>query len=483
MSDTEKRPLQKIEDWLWEIRPTEGMKVPGRIYATEELIPNITSDNADVQVANVAHLPGILSYSMAMPDIHWGYGFPIGGVAAFDLDDGIISPGGVGYDINCGVRLLRTDLTREQVASKIDRAITGLFREIPCGVGLKGAVKLNRRDLNRVMEDGARWAVRQGFGSDEDLEYIEEEGRIQGAEPSCISDRAVERGSSQLGTLGSGNHFVEIGYVDEIYNEDIASVYGLFLNQITISIHTGSRGFGHQICEDYIRMFKNSRYAKEISVPDPQLECVPVLSDEGKRYYAAMNAAVNFAFANRQIISHRVQEVLPRVFEVSPRELGLRVVYEVAHNIAKLEEHTVKGRKMTVCVHRKGATRAFPPGHPEIPKSYQSVGQPVLIPGDMGRYSYVLAGTEKAMEETFGSACHGAGRAMSRHQAIKQARGRSIFREMQDAGISFKSAGKETAAEEMPEAYKDVSLVVEAVSRAGIAKKVARMRPLGVIKG
>jgi tRNA-splicing ligase RtcB len=462
---------------------SDGMRVPGRIYATESLIPKITEDKADIQVANVAFLPGILNYSMAMPDIHWGYGFPIGGVAAFDLDSGVISPGGVGYDINCGVRLLRTDVPREQAAAKIDSLLVALFRDVPCGVGSKGAVRLKKRELDKVLLQGAKWAVKEGYGLSEDLEYIEEEGSIQGADPDCVSARAIERGGPQLGTLGSGNHFVEIGYVEEIYDRKIADVFGLYPNRVTVTIHTGSRGLGHQVCEDYIHAFKKSRYAKEIHIPDPQLECVPVLSEEGKKYYAAMNAAVNLAFANRQIISHRVREVLLRVLGVSPGEAGIRMVYEVAHNIAKIEEHVVDGKQRTVCVHRKGATRAFPPGHPEIPKRYRDTGQPVLIPGDMGRYSYVLAGTEKAMQETFGSTCHGAGRAMSRHEALKRAKGRSIFEEMAAAGIGLKSADRGTVAEEMPEAYKDVSLVVDAVDRAGISKKVARLRPMGVIKG
>jgi len=412
-----------------------------------------------------------------------GYGFPIGGVAAFDIETGVISPGGVGYDINCGVRLIRTDLPRERVAEKIDSLLVALFRDVPCGVGSKGPVRLKKKDLDKVLSQGAKWAVKEGFGLAEDLEFIEEEGSIQGADPDYVSPRAIERGGPQLGTLGSGNHFVEVGYVDEVYDPEIADVFGLYPNNVTVMIHTGSRGLGHQVCEDYIRAFKKSRYAKEINIPDPQLECVPVLSDEGKKYYAAMNAAVNFAFANRQIISHRAREVLLRVLGVSPRDAGIKVVYEVAHNIAKIEEHVVHGEKKTVCVHRKGATRAFPPGHPEVPKRYRETGQPVLIPGDMGRYSYVLAGTKKAMEETFGSTCHGAGRAMSRHRALKMAKGRSIFEEMAAAGIALKSADRGTVAEEMPEAYKDVSLVVDAVDRAGISKKVARLRPIGVIKG
>jgi tRNA-splicing ligase RtcB len=480
---TPERKLEKITDWLWEIPKVGDMRVPGRIYASEALIAHVREDQTFDQVANVACLPGILGYSMAMPDIHWGYGFPIGGVAAFDLDTGVISPGGVGYDINCGVRLMRTNLTREEMEPKLQNAINGLFKHVPSGVGSKGQLKLKKRELQKALVGGARWAVEEGYGDKEDLEFIEESGRMPDADPEAISDRAYERGGPQLGTLGSGNHFVEIGYVSEVFDAETAQAFGLFENQITVTVHTGSRGFGHQVCDDYIKAFKRSRYSREIPLPDPQLCCAPIRSEEGKRYYGAMCAGVNFAFANRQMIGHWTRESLMRTLGISPRELGIRVVYEVAHNIAKIEEHQVDGAKQMVCIHRKGATRAFAPGHPDVPKVYREVGQPVLIPGDMGRYSYVLAGTREAMENTFGSTCHGAGRMLSRHAAIKRAKGKSVWDELKKYDVVVKSAGMRTIVEEMPEAYKDVSDVVEAVANAGISKLVVQIRPMGCIKG
>jgi len=477
------RKLKKINDWLWEIPKTDEMRVPGRIYASERLIKSIQADQTYDPVANVACLPGILGYSMAMPDIHWGYGFPIGGVAAFDVEEGVISPGGVGYDINCGVRLMRTNMKREEIEPKLESTINALFRNIPSGVGSKGKLKLKQRELKKALSGGARWAVEEGYGEKDDLEYIEENGRMPDADPDAVSERAYERGGPQLGTLGSGNHFVEIGYVSEIYDEELADAFDLFEGQVTVTVHTGSRGFGHQVCDDYIKNFKKSRYAKDISIPDPQLCCAPIKSDEGMRYYGAMCAGVNFAFANRQIIGHWVRESFTKSVGVSPRELGMSVVYEVAHNIAKIEEHEVEGQKRLVCVHRKGATRAFAAGHPDIPKAYREVGQPVLIPGDMGRYSYVLAGTKDAMEHTFGSTCHGAGRQLSRHQAIKESKGRSVWDDLRQYNIIVKSAGMKTIVEEMPRAYKDVSDVVEAVHNAGISRKVAQIKPMGCIKG
>ncbi len=475
--------LRKVTDYLWEI-PREGkMRVPGRIYATEDMLPDVTKDNAHVQVANVATLPGIVKYSMAMPDIHWGYGFPIGGVAAFDVEDGIISPGGVGYDINCGVRLLRTDLKRDEIEDKIRDVVGALFHHIPSGVGSKGAFKLSNRELEAVLVEGAHWAVRNGFGSEEDLEHIEESGRLDGADPTFVSPRAMERGRPQLGTLGSGNHFVEVGYVEELYDEKLAERLGLFEGQVTMIVHTGSRGFGHQVCDDYIRVMLKASAKYGIDLPDKQLCCAPVQSEEGKQYYAAMACAVNFAFANRQMITHWAREAFVKALGLSHSQVNMQVVYEVAHNIAKLERHRVNGQEKTLCVHRKGATRAFGPGHPAVPEAYRDVGQPVLIPGDMGRYSYVLVGTEKAMDETFGSTCHGAGRVMSRHQATKVARGRALTKELEQRGVFVMASSKATIAEEMPEAYKDVSRVVEAVALAGISVMVAKLRPLGVVKG
>jgi tRNA-splicing ligase RtcB len=460
----------------------QGMRVNGIIYVDEALEKDLEIQAID-QVANVATLPGIVGSSMAMPDVHTGYGFSIGGVAAFDLKDGIVSPGGVGYDINCGVRLLRSNLRKDDVAAKIKDLVSVLYNEIPSGVGSKGKVRLGPDDEKRILKKGAQWAVEQGFGESGDLEKIESGGCIEGADPSLISNKAYERGRSQQGTLGSGNHFLEVQYVDEIYDEKAANSLGLFRDQITVMIHTGSRGFGHQVCTDFLEVMERAANKYKIELPDKELACAPFESPEAQDYLAAMRAAANYAWANRQCIMHWSRETFMKVLGLSPRELGMSLIYDVAHNIAKVETHEVNGRKTKLIVHRKGATRAFPPGHPELPEIYRPIGQPVLIPGDMGRASFVLLGTEKAMKETFGSTCHGAGRIMSRHQAIKRAKGRKIWREMEDKGIIVRSAGRETLAEEMSEAYKDVSNVVDVVHRAGISTKVARLRPIGVIKG
>jgi tRNA-splicing ligase RtcB len=460
----------------------QGMRVNGIIYV-DEALEKVLEIQAIDQVANVATLPGIVGSSMAMPDVHTGYGFSIGGVAAFDLKDGIVSPGGVGYDINCGVRLLRSNLRKDDVAAKIKDLVSVLFNEIPSGVGSKGKVSLGPDDQKRILKKGAQWAVEQGFGESGDLEKIESGGCIEGADPSLISNKAYERGRSQQGTLGSGNHFLEVQYVDEIYDEKAANSLGLFRDQITVMIHTGSRGFGHQVCTDFLEVMERAANKYKIELPDKELACAPFESPEAQDYLGAMRAAANYAWANRQCIMHWSRETFMKVFGLSPRELGMSLIYDVAHNIAKVETHEVNGRKMKLIVHRKGATRAFPPGHPELPEIYRPIGQPVLIPGDMGRASFVLLGTEKAMKETFGSTCHGAGRIMSRHQAIKRAKGRKIWREMEDKGIIVRSAGRETLAEEMSEAYKDVSDVVEVVHCAGISTKVARLKPIGVIKG
>lgn len=475
--------LKQIEEYLWEIPQSGAMRTPGRIYATEELMADIQKDEAPKQVANVACLPGIVGYSMAMPDIHWGYGFAIGGVAAFDLDEGVISPGGVGYDINCGVRLMSTKVDRERIGPHLESLVGALFHNIPAGVGSSGRIKLKPKEFHRVLTHGARWAVQQGYGEAGDLEHIEESGAMAEADPGGITVKAFERGRDQLGTLGSGNHFVEIGFVDEIYDEEAAKAFGLFPGGITITIHTGSRGFGHQVCEDYLNIFQKKGPAFGIDLPDRQLCCAPIRSREGQDYLKAMACAVNFAFANRQIIGEWVRRSFLETLGCSPRELGIRVVYEVAHNIAKIETHRIGKKEKQVCVHRKGATRAFPAGHPEIPSDYRALGQPVLIPGDMGRYSYVLAGQAAAMEQTFGSTCHGAGRLLSRHQAQKQVDTRRVLDDMARRGIILMARGRRTIAEEVPEAYKDVSLVVETVHRAGLSRKVARLRPMGVIKG
>jgi tRNA-splicing ligase RtcB len=482
MADTIK--LRQIDDYRWEI-PREGkMRTRGLIFASKEMIPKIQEDQSLQQVANVATLPGIEGPSMAMPDIHWGYGFPIGGVAAFNLEEGVVSPGGVGYDINCGVRLLRTNLPREEVEPRISELVDALFYNIPSGLGSRRKdFKLTMPTLKEVMRYGAGWAVKNGYGSQEDLDHIEAGGQIPGADPELVSQFAMDRGKDQLGTLGSGNHFVEVGFVEEVYDDDVAYKLGLSRGQITVIVHTGSRGLGHQVCDDFIKVMLRASAKYGIELPDRQLCCAPLASTEGKQYLAAMAAAANFAFGNRQMITHWVRESFEQVLKMGPKKLGLELIYDVAHNIAKIETHTVNGKSMKLCLHRKGATRAFPPGHPETPAAYQDTGQPVLIPGDMGRYSFVLVGTQKALTETFGSTCHGAGREMSRHAALKAAKGRFIEKELAAKGIIVKGAGRATVAEEIPEAYKDVANVVDVVHGAGIAKKLAKLRPLGVIKG
>jgi tRNA-splicing ligase RtcB len=476
--------LRQVDEYRWEI-PREGkMRTRGLIFTSKKMLAKIQEDQSLQQVANVATLPGIEGASLAMPDIHWGYGFPIGGVAAFNLDEGVVSPGGVGYDINCGVRLLRTNLERPEVEPRIEELVNALFGNIPSGLGSRRKdLKLNVPTLHEVMKYGAGWAVKNGFGHKDDLAHIEAQGQIPGADPDLVSDFAMNRGKDQLGTLGSGNHFVEVGYVLETYDDKLAAALGLFKDQVTVIVHTGSRGLGHQVCDDYIKVMLKAAQKYGIELPDRQLCCAPLSSPEGKRYLGAMAAAANFAFANRQMITHWVRESFEQVLQMGPKDLGLELIYDVAHNIAKIEEHLVNGKKKKVCLHRKGATRAFPPGHPETPAAYQKTGQPVLIPGDMGRYSFVLVGTEKALTETFGSTCHGAGREMSRHAALKAAKGRNIIRELAAQGIVVKGAGRGTIDEEISEAYKDVESVVEVAHGAGISKKVAKLKPLGVIKG
>ncbi len=485
MKQSWKGPLNKIDDYRWEIPQdyASGMRVPGLIYASSKLLEMIRRDQAPEQVANVAFLPGIVNHSLAMPDIHWGYGFPIGGVAATTLDEGVISPGGVGFDINCGVRLVRTDLTLKEVKPRIESLINELFKMIPSGVGSKGKIKISYNELRKLLGRGVEWAVDRGYGWEEDILLTEEEGYMKDANPNLISQHALERGKPQLGTLGSGNHFLEIQLIEKVYDANIAGELGLEEGNISIMIHTGSRGFGHQVCTDHLSSMQKAVHKYAIHLPDRQLACAPVQSPEGKNYYAAMSCAANYAWVNRQCIMHWTREAFAKIFHASARELGMRLVYDVAHNMAKLEEHIVDGQKTKLCVHRKGATRAFPPFHPEIPKKYREIGQPVLIPGDMGRCSYCLAGTEKAMKETFGSTCHGAGRVISRTSARKQARGRNIQRELNEKGIIVKAENRGVLAEEMSDAYKDVNEVVEVMHQTGISKKVARMKPLGVIKG
>ncbi len=478
-----KTKLERTGPYTWVIPRHGGMRVPGILYVSEKLLEKALSDNAVTQVVNVAHLPGIVRYSLAMPDVHWGYGAPIGGVGAFDAEEGVIVPGFVGYDINCGVRLITTSLQVSSIKHRLDDLLSALFHNIPSGVGSTGRLKLKKKDLEKVVVEGAGWAVSQGFGSSSDLQNIEENGCMPGAHPEVLSQRAVERGLEQLETLGSGNHFLEIQQVVEIYDQEVARVFGLFSQQLTIMVHTGSRGFGYQICDDYLAQFGKATSKYKISVPDRQLACAPVKSYEGERYFAAMKCAANYAFANRQIISHLVGETFRKTLGVSEKELGLGIVYDVAHNICKLETHQVEGKPKKLYVHRKGATRAFPSFHPELPQHYQSVGQPVIIPGTMGTSSYVLVGTEKAMAETWGSTCHGAGRTMSRHQAIKATQGRCLAEELARQGVIARAASRSGLAEEMPGAYKDVDEVVAVVEGAGLSRKVARLIPLAVMKG
>jgi len=479
-------PLEPAGECRWRIPKSykRGMRVDGIIYADDRLIQEIRKDNAAEQVANVACLPGIQRASLAMPDIHWGYGFPIGGVAATDpAEGGVVSPGGVGYDINCGVRLLRSDLARDQVEPKVKQLVDQIFRDVPCGVGIGGDVKFSPPDMRRVMTEGAGFIVERGYGWPEDLDHTEAGGALDGADPDAVSKRAVERGNDQVGTLGAGNHFLEVQVVDEIYDAKAAEAFGVAAGKVALLIHSGSRGFGHQICDDYLKIMRGAAAKYGFELPDAQLCCAPVKSDEGRRYLGAMRAAANYAWANRQLLMHLVRGAVAKVFGSKAQDLGLGLVYDVAHNIAKLETHMVDGRSKTLCVHRKGATRAFPAGHLEVPADYRDVGQPVLIPGDMGRYSFLLVGEPAAMEETFGSVCHGAGRRMSRHEARRNVRGEEVRDRLAERGIIARSRSWKGLAEEHSDAYKDVADVVAVVERAGLAHKVCRMRPLGVIKG
>lgn len=473
----------KIDDCRWMMPQTGSMKVPGIVYTSEDLIKDIEADESLKQVANVAQLPGIEKYSLAMPDMHWGYGFPIGGVAAFNLKDGIISPGGVGYDINCGCRLMTTRLHIDDIRDKVRDLIVALFQNIPMGVGSKGVIKLSARDENKVLVEGAKWAVDQGYGTPDDLDNTEDRGAMAGADPDKVSARAKERGREQLGTLGSGNHFLEIEVVDDIYDEILAQAFGLEKDQIVVVIHSGSRGLGYQVCDDYLATMVKQIGSLGFPLPDKQLACAYLDSERGKDYFAAMACAANYAWANRQMLMHWTRETFEKTLRKSPRDIGMRLLYDVCHNIAKMESFIVDGKEKKLCVHRKGATRAYPPEHPDLPARYKKTGQPVLIPGDMGTGSYVLAGTDRAYTETFGSTCHGAGRVLSRTQATKAGKGRSISRELADRGIIVMASGKGTLLEELPEAYKNLDHVVDVVHKAGISKKVAKLRALGCIKG
>jgi len=479
-------PLEQVDATCWRIpksyRP--GMRVDGLIFTSEKLLPQLLKDQAPEQVANVAFLPGIQHASLAMPDIHWGYGFCIGGVCATDPEEGgIISPGGVGYDINCGVRLVRSNLYYRDVKRELRPLVEALFHNVPTGVGRTGRYKFDHKELAHLLGEGPRYLLGRGLATPGDLEHTEAEGRLDGADPDCVTDHALNRGAEQCGTLGSGNHFMEVQVVDHVFDEEVAAVYGLEKDMVCVMIHSGSRGLGYQVCDDALAELRNAPQKYGIDLPDRQLACAPADSPEGKKYIAAMRAAANFAWCNRQLLMHQAREVFASVFGRSWQELQMNLVYDVCHNIAKFEEHTVGGKKKRVWVHRKGATRAFPPGHPEVPLMYRKVGQPVIIPGDMGTASWVLAGQAGSMAKTFGTTCHGAGRAMSRTAAVKHAAGRRIDKELEARGVIARAQSKKGLAEEQPDAYKNVDDVVQVVHDAGLSKKVARMRPIGVIKG
>lgn len=478
--------IERITEYQWRLPITAkpGMRVPGLVFANEHLITKAGEDKALEQVANVAFLPGIVSASIAMPDIHWGYGFPIGGVAATDPDaGGVVSPGGVGFDINCGVRLLKTNMRAEEVADTIPRLLHELGRSIPKGVGSKGRLKIARSEMEELITRGVAWAIERGHGWDEDAELCEEGGCLKGAEPSAVSKRAYERGADQPGTLGSGNHFLEVQVVQKVDDETTAEAFGLFEGQLVVMIHSGSRGVGHQIATDYLKVMDRASSQWGFELPDRQLAAAPVDSPEGKQYLSAMACAVNYAFVNRQILASWARESFEYVFKKSAKAMGMHLLYDVCHNIAKFEEHEVSGKKKRLCVHRKGATRAFGPGNPAIPLAYRDTGQPVLIPGDMETGSYVLVGTEEGQRLAWGSACHGAGRMLSRSAAKRMVKSAELRRELEAKGIVVIAGHMGLLAEEAPEAYKNVDEVVEVTHGAGLAKKVARLRPLGVVKG
>jgi tRNA-splicing ligase RtcB (3'-phosphate/5'-hydroxy nucleic acid ligase) len=479
-------PLERISDCCWRIPKSykAGMRVDGLIFADDALIDVIRQDQAPEQVVNVAFLPGIQQASLAMPDIHWGYGFCIGGVAATDPDEGgVISPGGVGYDINCGVRLVRTSLFNDDVQPKLTKLMDQLFHAIPAGVGQDGKYTFGHKELRQLMGEGIKFLQARGLATNDDIEHTEARGRLADAQPQSVSLRALERGGKQCGTLGSGNHFLEVQVVDEVHDEEAARVMGLEKDQVCVMIHSGSRGLGYQVCDDALRSLRGAPAKYGIHLPDHQLVCAPVNSPEGQEYLGAMCAAANYAWCNRQLLMWQAREAFEKVFNSGWEHMHMTLVYDVAHNIAKFEEHEVGGVKKKLWVHRKGATRAFPAGHPDVPEMYREIGQPVIIPGDMGRASWVLAGEAGSMAQSFGTCCHGAGRLMSRTQAVKHAQGRRIDEELAKKGVIARARSWKGLAEEQPDAYKDVDLVVEVVHRAGLARKVARMRPIGVVKG
>ncbi|MDD4183398.1 MAG: RtcB family protein [Candidatus Omnitrophica bacterium] len=478
--------FEKIDDCRFRIPKSykAGMRVDGIIYATDKLLAGAKNDNAFEQVANVAFLPGIVKHSLAMPDIHWGYGFPIGGVAATDPENGgVISPGGVGYDINCGVRLLKTNLALEDVQGKISNIVDKLYQDVPSGIGSTGEISVSAKEERKVLTDGAKWAVSRGLGVKDDLESCEEFGAIEGADPDSVSERAYIRGKEQTGTLGSGNHFLEVQVINDVFDAKTAEKLGLSIGQITVMIHSGSRGLGYQVCDDYVKQMIGCLSKYSINVPDRQLACAPVNSPEAQKYIGAMRAAANYAWANRQALMHLTRLAFEKVFSKSWQSLGMDLIYDVAHNIAKFEKHIVDGKNKLLCVHRKGATRSFGPGHPELPEKYKETGQPVIIPGDMGRASYLLVGTKKSEEETFASTCHGAGRVSSRHEALKKIDLNALLKELKAKGIEVRATGKKTIVEEAPSVYKNIDDVIEVVQKSGISRKICRMRPLCVVKG
>lgn len=476
--------VTKVGEYTYKIPGSydKKMRASGKLYLDDESFENL-EDSALEQIANITQLPGIQRFAIGLPDIHFGYGFPIGGVAAFSERNGVVSPGGVGFDINCGVRLIRTNLTKDDIEDKLDELVEVLFKNIPSGVGSKGKIRLKENEIDDVLDYGAEWAVKNGYGWEEDLEYLEENGRIKEADSSLVSDKAKKRGIPQLGSLGSGNHFLEIQVVDEIYDEEAAEAFGLKKGMITIMIHSGSRGCGHQVCSDYLRVMDKAYKEEKLDLPDRQLACAPIDSKEAQNYLKAMFAAANYAWANRQMMTHWIRESFEEVLGKSAKDMDMGIVYDVAHNIAKKETHSYKGVKSDLIVHRKGATRAFGPGREEIPLKYREIGQPVLIPGTMGTSSYILKGTEIAMEETFGSTAHGAGRVLSRSQAKKDFTAEEIEESLDEKGIKIKATSKNVIAEEAPGAYKDVDNVVKISDAVGIARLVAKVSPLAVTKG
>jgi len=480
-----KADFQQLSPFLYEIPRSfrSDMRVPARFYASPELLGAALNDKSLTQLVNTAVLPGVVQYVLAMPDIHQGYGFPIGGVVATEMPDGVISPGGVGYDINCGVRLLGSSLDEEDVAPYMDELASQLQRNCPHGVGRGGSVQLKPRDLVALVEQGAQWALKNGFATLADLEHTEEGGQLSGANATKVSERAFERGQDQIGTLGSGNHFIEVDVVDEVFEERAATQMGLFPGQIVVQIHCGSRGFGHQICTDYVKRFQPVVHRYGIELPDRELVCVPLSSPEGQDYLAAMKAAANYAFVNRQVLTHLIRQSFEEVLAGRVKNHHVYQVYDIAHNMAKIETHMINGRQASLCVHRKGATRAFGPGSPHVPERYRAIGQPVFVPGSMGTASWVLVGTEGSMAQSFGSTCHGAGRTMSRAQAKKTVQGEELRRELEARGIRVRAGSLRGLAEEAPRAYKDVDQVIEVVHGAGIARKVARLVPVAVVKG